>query len=293
MGCYLSSPITLKDTEKGQNNRFEYTAVGMQGWRTNMEDSHIANLNFDGEDKSIFGVFDGHGGKEVAKFVKKYFIQELKANQSYKIGNYTQALEDTFFKMDQLIASADGKRELENSNSGCTANVCLIVNNKIYCANSGDSRTVVSQGGKAVALSEDHKPDNLKEKERIQKAGGDVFNGRVNGNLNLSRALGDLEYKTNMANSQNKDPKSFLITALPDIKEFDITQETKFIVLGCDGIWECKSNQEIINYFSESNTNMPLDKRAENFLDSILASSTMGCNSGLDNMTIIIVKIKN
>jgi len=44
-------------------------------------------------------------------------------------------------------------------------------------------------------MSIDHKPDNKEEKDRIEKAGGFVSEGRVNGNLNLSRALGDLEYK--------------------------------------------------------------------------------------------------
>jgi protein phosphatase 1G len=44
-------------------------------------------------------------------------------------------------------------------------------------------------------MSIDHKPDNVEEKRRIEKAGGFVSDGRVNGNLNLSRALGDLEYK--------------------------------------------------------------------------------------------------
>ena len=46
-------------------------------------------------------------------------------------------------------------------------------------------------------MSYDHKPDNNIEKRRILKAGGDVYDGRVNGSLNLSRSLGDLEYKSN------------------------------------------------------------------------------------------------
>ena len=119
--------------------------------------------------------------------------------------------------MDELIISPEGQKELENCTSGCTANVCLIVQNKIYCANSGDSRTVISELGKPVALSIDHKPDDDIEKNRIHQAGGEIYNGRVNGNLNLSRALGDMEYKVNLANNSNKNPKEYLITAFPDV----------------------------------------------------------------------------
>lgn len=55
----------------------------MQGWRTNMEDSHILDHNVN--DKiQIFGVFDGHGGKEVAKFVEKHFVEELKKNKNFE-----------------------------------------------------------------------------------------------------------------------------------------------------------------------------------------------------------------
>lgn len=81
--------------------------------------------------------------------------------------------------------------------AGCTATVVLITPTEIYCANAGDSRSVMSKGGKAVELSKDHKPDDVAEKRRIQNAGGFVEEGRVNGTLALSRALGDFEYKSN------------------------------------------------------------------------------------------------
>ena len=69
--------------------------------------------------------------------------------------------------------------------TGCTACVALITKNKIYVANSGDSRAVLCKGGKAVDMSEDHKPDNPKEKARIEKAKGFVEDNRVNGIINL------------------------------------------------------------------------------------------------------------
>jgi serine/threonine protein phosphatase PrpC len=81
---------------------------------------------------------------------------------------------------------------------GCTANVIFIDDmKKIYSANAGDSRCVLARNGKAVPLSFDHKPDNEIERNRIEKAGSVITEGRVDGNLNLSRSLGDLKYKQN------------------------------------------------------------------------------------------------
>lgn len=80
---------------------------------------------------------------------------------------------------------------------GCTANVILVdhLNNRLTVANAGDSRCVLGRSGNAIPLSFDHKPDNEEEKRRIEKAGSSIIEGRVDGNLNLSRSLGDLKYK--------------------------------------------------------------------------------------------------
>ena len=81
---------------------------------------------------------------------------------------------------------------------GCTANVLLVVNNLLICANAGDSRCVVGEGGRALALSVDHKPTQKRERDRIYKAGSTVnIEGRIDGNLNLSRAIGDIAHKKN------------------------------------------------------------------------------------------------
>ena len=64
MGEYLSKPDRNKETEKGGSTELRYCAVGMQGWRRSMEDSHIANVADLGPGMSFFGVFDGHGGKQ-------------------------------------------------------------------------------------------------------------------------------------------------------------------------------------------------------------------------------------
>ena len=109
---------------------------------------------------------------------------------------------------------------------------------EIICANAGDSRTVLSKGGIAIDLSKDHKPTNVYEARRIKNAGGFVEEGRVNGALALSRALGDFEYKRN----QKLKAKEQAVTALPDVKTVPITSDTQFIMLACDGVWDVKSS---------------------------------------------------
>ena len=80
-----------------------------------------------------------------------------------------------------------------------TATVVLISPTHYFCANAGDSRTVLARSSgpqMCFPLSDDHKPDNPGEKARIEAAGGFVEENRVNGSLNLSRSLGDFEYKS-------------------------------------------------------------------------------------------------
>jgi len=134
----------------------------------------------------VFGVFDGHGGKIVSLYVKRVFVDEFKRLQTFKQKNYEAALKEIMFRMDEMMLSIKGQEVLkqialeyhsevtaENNNVawrvGCTAVVVLITPTHIYCANSGDSRSVlarVAENGTltAVALSEDHKPENEPEK---------------------------------------------------------------------------------------------------------------------------------
>ena len=130
-----------------------------------MEDSHIAALDFT-EDCSLFAVFDGHGGSDVSEFVRRHFLDHLVDNKYFKSKDFATALRQTFLQMDVLLRSDLGKKELceirgcpmpgveaEESMAGCTANVCLIHKNTLYCANAGDSRAVLSRGTKAFELS--------------------------------------------------------------------------------------------------------------------------------------------
>jgi serine/threonine protein phosphatase PrpC len=88
----------------------------------------------------------------------------------------------------------------------------LIADNVIYCANAGDARSVLSDKGKAFELSKDHKPDLPQERSRILAAGHMVEDGRVDGIIAISKAIGDWEYK-----NANMDPEKMAVSAYPDI----------------------------------------------------------------------------
>ena len=129
---------------------------------------------------------------------------------------------------------------------GSTCIALMLRGNKAYCANCGDSRAVLSRQGVAEALSVDHKPTMTSEWTRIVAAGGWVAANRVNGNLALSRALGDFVYKQNSSLSAQEQ----IVSAEPDITqcELKVAETDEFIVIGCDGIWDVMTNQEVVSY---------------------------------------------
>ncbi|XP_076755830.1 putative protein phosphatase CG10417 isoform X1 [Xylocopa sonorina] len=174
--------------------------------------------------------------------------------------------------------------------SGCTAVVAVLKGNELYVANAGDSRCVLCRDGQAVELSLDHKPEDKPEMERIVKAGGKVTaDGRVNGGLNLSRALGDHAYKQNA----ELPPQEQMISALPDVRHITIEPEKdEFMVLACDGIWNFMSSQDVVQFIHSRLTQNynKLSNICEELFDHCLAPDTGGDGTGCDNMTAVIVR---
>ena len=150
MGPYLSTPDTKKDSESGHNDKLTFSAVSMQGWRNNQEDAHIADIKLpNGE--AIFGVFDGHGGAEVAKFVAKKFVDTLKILPEYKSGKYEAALSKCFVQLDDMMVPDKCKEPHLSQctlSQGCTSCVAILTKDKdkLVCANSGDSRCILMRG---------------------------------------------------------------------------------------------------------------------------------------------------
>jgi serine/threonine protein phosphatase PrpC len=120
--------------------------------------------------------------------------------------------------------------ERRSLNDGTAAIIAYIVGNTLFVANAGDARAVLYRAGKAVALSEDHKPDNHNERLRIEEAGGFVTeNNRVNGILALSRAIGDCDLQPP-------------IICTPTITQTQLNDDDTIIIIACDGLWDMISN---------------------------------------------------
>ncbi|KAL1639622.1 Protein phosphatase 2C 2 [Diplodia intermedia] len=299
MGQTLSEPVVDKKSASGQDDRVLFGVSSMQGWRISMEDAHacVLDLKPEGADSdsdkptaadlrlSFFGVYDGHGGDKVAIYAGENLHKIIAKQDAFKEGNIEQALKDGFLATDRAILS-DPKYEEEVS--GCTASVGVISGDKIYVANSGDSRSVLGIKGRAKPLSFDHKPQNEGEKARIMAAGGFVDFGRVNGNLALSRAIGDFEFKK----SADLPPEQQIVTAFPDVTVHEITDDDEFLVIACDGIWDCQSSQAVIEFVRRGiAAKQELQDICENMMDNCLASNSDTGGVGCDNMTITIIAL--
>ena len=180
--------------------------------------------------------------------------------------------------------------ELQNDNSGCTAVSCIITDKEIIVANAGDSRCIVSIAGQAKPLSFDHKPTLKEESDRIVQAGGYVEFGRVNGNLALSRAFGDFDFKK----KTDLPAERQAVTVSPEVIKHTIDDDTHFMVIACDGIWDCMSNQEVVDFVSTRLVeNKELKQIAEELMDFCLAPEATLGSVGCDNMSVIIVGLLN
>lgn len=204
-------------------------------------------------------------------------------------GEYEDDEEDYMNEEDE--AFMNNITDEPGKDSGCTAVVALLHEKDLYVANAGDSRCVVCRNGKALEMSFDHKPEDQIELDRIKKAGGRVtLDGRVNGGLNLSRAIGDHGYKTN----KKLPAEEQMISALPDIKHITIGPEDEFMVLACDGIWNFMTSDDVVEFVQERirDPTKKLSKICEEMFEYCLAPHTKGDGTGCDNMTAIIVQFK-
>ena len=184
---------------------------------------------------------------------------------------------------------------------GTTANIIMIINNTLYLANCGDSVSVMFKNGQAIKLSQEHKTTLKSEYDRIVKSGGHILNNRIEGKLNLTRAIGDLAFKN------NKHLKFYdqSVTSYPEINKIKNLEGIEFIIMGCDGLWDCVKPQKLCENISkklkqgDSINNFKLSDIIGDIFDQILSKTNNSKNYffslflapiGTDNMSCIIIE---
>lgn len=283
-----------------------------------MEDASLmlpkGYLSGDWRDSALFGVFDGHGGEQVARFVVRRLPQVLADIPGH---DAETALREAYLRLDEMLRQPAVAAELREmtlpgnepqesaETCGTTAVCCLIQDNEMTLSHVGDSRAVLCRQGQAVALTVDHKPELPEETHRIEAAGGFVQEGatamgsgkeyRVNGGLNLSRALGDLRYKSD----PKLKPSAQLVSAVPDTKRVQWQHDMdEFVLLASDGVWECVTNQQAVNFVR---TRLPppgsrkgLQPVLAELLDMCCASTPAQRGGlGCDNLTVVLIRFED
>ncbi len=217
--------------------KFSYGYSSYKGKRFSMEDFHSAKIEtIDGQEIGLFGVFDGHGGSRAAEYLKNHLFENLLKHPKF-LDDTKSVITEVYLKTDQDFLK-DAKNQ--NRDAGSTASTAVLVGDHLLVANVGDSRAVICKGGKAVALSTDHKPNQSDERQRIEDAGGVVMwagTWRVGGILAVSRAFGDRLLKQ-------------YVVADPEIQEDTIEKGVDFLVLASDGLWDVVSNEDAVEMVS-------------------------------------------
>jgi len=247
----------------------------------------------DGEHNNtkIEDIFFEKGGKQnatlntLASFEDTFNIKKYNLNFNEK--NITETLELIKNHSSPFPLSTSLENFVANE-MGTTANIMLIKNGIIYIANVGDSLSVMYKNKKAYNLNREHQTIIESEKERVLKSGANIVGYRINGMLNLTRAIGDLKFKSNKKLKRHEQS----VIALPEITKIEDTDGIDFIIMGCDGVWDCVKRQLVCDFVDKQIKENP-DKNLSDILKIIFdrcVSSVSGVILGTDNMSCIIVQ---
>nr|XP_042714704.1 integrin-linked kinase-associated serine/threonine phosphatase 2C isoform X3 [Chrysemys picta bellii] len=284
-----------------------------KGEREEMQDAHVILNDITEECRplppqitrvSYFAVFDGHGGVRASKFAAQNLHQNLirkfpKGEVVSVEKTVKRCLLDSFKHTDEeFLKQASSQKPAWKD--GSTATCVLAVDNILYIANLGDSRGFLSaqailcrynqesQKHTALSLSKEHNPTQYEERMRIQKAGGNVRDGRVLGVLEVSRSIGDGQYKRSG------------VISVPDIKRCQLTHNDRFIMLACDGLFKVFSPEEAVNFILSCLEDKNIQTREGKLAAD--ARYEAACNrlankavqrGSADNVTVVVVRIEH
>ena len=271
-----------------------------------------------------FGVFDGHAGNKCAEFLRDNLLSFIINNDHFP-KDINNAIKTGYLNAEKIFLETTMNENELLDKSGSCALILLTINSKIYIANVGDSRCLISMNyGKIMKdVTRDHKPNYPYEKNRIIKNGGYIYqcetpieleNGNIlndkvllgpyrvfPGRLSVSRTIGDAEAKIKILGGNPN-----VIIPEPDIYEYDLKKDDiDFFILGCDGIYDQLSSKDIFECaWLTFNKTLDNIKKNHSFLNKININSICGdivdfilkmsmIRRSFDNVTCLMVSLKN
>lgn len=258
-------------------------SVSLKGKRPQNEDKELIVLNSNGTDPNLqcvnfFGVFDGHGGKQVSQFVydniSKYFLNKKVVYPLSR--NYVN---DVYDHLQKLLKTKDFAYH-------CGSTALVVVNfkhngeNYLNVINLGDCRCILARDNFAMPLTKDHKPNWPEERRRIEKLGGDIrFDGydwRIK-DLSVSRAFGDIDATP-------------WITHRGDLFRYKLDGSDKFLIITCDGSTESLIDSEMVNFILLNFYDSTLKTRINKEVNAAKKLAEYAIKKGSnDNVSIILI----
>lgn len=230
------------------------------GVRPTMEDTAVVVGDFAGPGTSYYGLFDGHGGVDVALYCANNFHRVF-ASKFHITANVETVIKESILEINNIAI----KRWPDQ---GCTLAIVMVIKDIIYTANLGDTRIVLCNGDQVTRLSYDHKATDPDEVQKVVKLGAAVFGGRVCGMLALTRAIGDGALNEYLI----RDP------TLNRLKRKDGMQ----LIIACDGVWDVMTDEEAAR-FVKGSTNMA--ESARKIKDTAISRNT------LDNVSVLCINL--
>lgn len=267
---------------------------------------------------AFFGVYDGHCGSVCAEFLRDNLHKFILRDKSFP-ANPREALREGILRAESEFFKrcVDAKGDLVEKSGSCGL-VLLVVDEVCYVANVGDSRAILSRDGgrQAVSITKDHKPCEPTERERILKAGGKVYRTQIQtvslevekgeefekeeivngpyrvfpGRLSVSRTFGDFEAKMTRYGGNPK-----VVVVEPEIYEVPIDASADFLLLGCDGVFDKFTTEDLVGRVWETTTKKNLKGNyhevAAGIVENIFEDTFQ--RKAWDNITVILVCFKN
>ena len=315
-----------------------YGVSTMQGWKKQNEDTYLIKISNDKKENinnnknkkdqlNIFGIFDGHYGREISEFVSQNFTNELFKNKNLE-NNLEIAIKETFIKMDELMKTEKGKKEIrniskklkeeyhinnknqppyyqinlmsniigekENNNEniadfiGCSACICII--------DSNDKKIYYTNlGDSKIVIYKNNNPfsKTIQHLTNLENEKKRIYN--ADGWISDNKIMGNLKVTRSLGDLsyKNNDKLNYdeqIISPIPDVV-CENFEDIDFIIIGSNGFWDGLTDIEVCNFFNDRiKDNNKLEKIIEDFFDNYCSKELYNENDvGYDNMTCIVI----